>query len=601
MILRFFLRQLALSLALRGGNNTMQISTESEIKALFKIVWRWLWLLILCVLISAVTAYTLSTMIVPVYRASTTLLIDSARTPEGASNVQDLIFLERLAQTWARLMEQNSTLVEIADQLEIDADVLKKDVVDRQVTPLRDTQLMRIDIESVSPTLAALVANTMPGVFSAQLNSVQTDRYSGLKSNLQRDLQGLEEDIRSKQIQISDLPEVRTSQEDFEFMSLQSELSELLTDRRNLRNQLESIRLTEAQSTDGLAVVEAAEVPVTPIRPRILINTALASIAGLLVALAFVFLIEFLDDRLRSPREIRSLVDLPLLGSIAVMPKRGKQSTKNTGTNEALITLREPRHPLSEAYRGIRTALQFDNIDEPFKTIVVTSALPNEGKSTTAANLAIVMAQAGYKVALIDADMRKSSVHQIFDIPTRPGLIDAIMLEESQPLRFSPERQIRNLYIMPTGLRPPNPAELLGSKRMKLLIDRVKSAVDIVIFDTPPVLAVTDAQILSTVADKVLLVVSHGTKKGMIAQAVESLRMVNAPLVGCVFNRLERSQESTYYYNEYYGNEGEWFESIEEDQTLFIPTYSSYDLNGRNGNNGIPKSASTKENEPASL
>lgn len=542
---------------------------DSEIKYYLNILWRWMWLIVFCTIISAAVSYFLSSISTPVYRASTTLLIDNARSAEGTANYNDLLFIERLSQTWAQLMERKSTIVKIAERLEIAEETLFDEIVDRQVTPIRDTQLMRIDIESVSPTLAALVANTMPIVFVDELSTVQRERFSELKQNLQSELDGLNDQIFQIQLEINELSDSRTVQEDLTFTNLQGDLSELQDDRRNLRTQLESIRLTEAESIDNIAVVEAAEVPEIPVRPRILINTVLAAIVGAMAAIGFVVMMEFLNSSTRTPHDLKNLLDIPLLGAISVIPKKSK--TRRAGIpDEILIALREPRNPLTEAYRGIRTNLQFTSIDKEFRTVMVTSAVPGEGKSTTAANLAVVMAQAGYSVVLIDADMRKPNVHKLFSIQSRPGVVDAILSNHKAPLSYSPNRLIPNLKVLPVGKRPPNPAELLGSQRMKDMLKRIAKEADIVVIDAPPLLAVTDAQILSQLVDKVLLVVSSGTDKNAVQRAAESLKIVDAPVAGYIFNRLERSAQSEYYYySEYYGETEK--SSVSSGPTLEIP------------------------------
>lgn len=560
-------------------------SRDSEIKTYAKILWRWLWLLILFTMISGTLAYFLSSISTPVYRATTMLLIDngSAIDSNPSVEVRRLDFIERLSQTWAQLMKSKSIMVKTADKLAIEPEILFNDIVSRQVTPIQDTQLMRIDIESVSPSLAALVANTMPAVFGEELINVQSARFEELKSNLQIELDDLEQEIQLKQIHVHELPESRTPQEDIEYMALQADISELQSDRRNIRNRLDEIRLTEVQSTDSIAVVEPAEIPLFPIRPRIFLNSLLATIVGAMVALAFVFAVEFLDDRIRSARDLQIASELPLFGAVGIIPIKGNEQQLGI-PDESLITVREPRNPLSEAYRGIRTGLQFAGIDHAAKTLMVTSAMPGEGKSTTAANLAVVLAQSGFKVAIIDADMRKPNIHKIFRIASRPGIVDAILANENSPLRFSPERKIKNLRIMPVGKRPPNPAELLGSKRMKNLIERLKAEVDYIVMDAPPVLAVTDAQILGGLVDQVLLVVRHGTDRAAVVRALDSLRMVDAPVVGTVLNRIERSGDNDYYYYYGYYSEKEQEQPITPGPTVQIPIR-------QNGNGTVPKNS----------
>lgn len=219
--------------------------------------------------------------------------------------------------------------------------------------------------------------------------------------------------------------------------------------------------------------------------------------------------------------------------------------------NRSLITITNSKSPISEQYRTIRTNIQFSTVDQEVRSIMVTSAGPGEGKSTTTANLAVVFAQQGKKVLLVDADMRKPTVHYTFRLNNNLGLTNIltkqILLENA--IR---ETEQENLYILPSGPVPPNPAELLGSKSMGELLSTAFEQFDLVVFDTPPVLAVTDGQVLANQCDGVVLVVSSGkTENEAALKAKELLTNAKAKLLGVVLNN-KKVKESQYYY--YYGN-----------------------------------------------
>jgi capsular exopolysaccharide synthesis family protein len=214
-----------------------------------------------------------------------------------------------------------------------------------------------------------------------------------------------------------------------------------------------------------------------------------------------------------------------------------------------LITIAEPRSPVSEAYRTLRTNLDFANLDKALKTLVVTSAGVGEGKSTTLANLAVVSAEAGRKVILVDADLRRPTLHQVFDLENDKGLTTTMMDEAalaSPPLR---ETSVAGLFVLPSGPLPPNPADVMGSRRMEEVIAALASQADQVFFDTPPVVAVTDAAVLATKVDGVLLIVSAGkTRRDYARTAVQRLNQINARLVGTVLTNVQMGTGFQGYY-----------------------------------------------------
>jgi capsular exopolysaccharide synthesis family protein len=214
-----------------------------------------------------------------------------------------------------------------------------------------------------------------------------------------------------------------------------------------------------------------------------------------------------------------------------------------------LITISEPRSPISEAYRALRTNLDFANLDQTLKTLAVTSAGVGEGKSTTLANLAVVSAQAGRKVILVDADLRRPTLHQIFGLDNDTGLTTAMMDEAalaSPPLQ---ETGIEGLSVLTSGPLPPNPAEVMGSRRMEEVIAALTERADQVFFDTPPVVAVTDAAVLATKVDGVLLVISAGkTRREYARTAMQRLEQINARLVGTVLTNVQMGAGFKGYY-----------------------------------------------------
>jgi capsular exopolysaccharide synthesis family protein len=214
-----------------------------------------------------------------------------------------------------------------------------------------------------------------------------------------------------------------------------------------------------------------------------------------------------------------------------------------------LITLSDPRSPSAEAYRTLRTNLYFSSLDQALETLVVTSAAPGDGKSTTLSNLAVTMAQGERRTILADADLRQPSLHTIFGASNSQGLTN--MAVEDDALSDPPliETGVENLWLLPSGPLPPNPAEILGSRRMEEIIDALKSRADIVLFDAPPAIAVTDAAVLGTKVDGVLLIIRAGkTRREHASRAKELLERVNVRIVGAVLNNATPDQSLGGYY-----------------------------------------------------
>ena len=268
-------------------------------------------------------------------------------------------------------------------------------------------------------------------------------------------------------------------------------------------------------------------------------------------------LIDSLNDPLKTPDAAAAALKLSTLGAIP----RTRQDSADADADRQLVTFLNPKSPISEAYRILRTNIQFSSLDKPIRTLLVTSANPSEGKSTTASNLAAVMAQTGQKVVLIDTDLRRPVIHKVFNVPNNIGLTSALLTppDPTTLAHLIQPTEIKNLSVLTSGPLPPNPSELLGSHRMGDLIEALKSVADIVIFDSPPALAVTDSAVLARQLDGVLLVVDSGeTREPLARRAIEELSKVGAHILGVALNRLSPTNtDGYYYYYHHYYSDGE--------------------------------------------
>lgn len=231
------------------------------------------------------------------------------------------------------------------------------------------------------------------------------------------------------------------------------------------------------------------------------------------------------------------------------MARKAKKSVNKQ--RRSLITLMAPKSPISEQYRTIRTNIQFSTVDEATRSIVVTSTAPGEGKSTTVSNLAVVFAQQGKKVLLIDADLRKPTTHYTFQIMNTKGLTN-VLTKQIHFHEAVQETVMENLNILTSGPIPPNPSELLASNAMKQLLEEAYKLYDLVLFDSPPILAVTDAQVLANLSDGSIMVTSSGfTDKDAAVKAKELLENAKSKLLGAILNNKQVNEKSYYYYYSY--------------------------------------------------
>jgi len=310
--------------------------------------------------------------------------------------------------------------------------------------------------------------------------------------------------------------------------------------------QQQETQVPNARTGDNLIVVSPAILPDKPVSPNKTLNVAIAFAAGLLVALGIAFLLDYLDQSIKSDEELTERLGLISIGHIAFAPV-GK------GRRAELVTL-DTHSPASEAYKALRTSLLFSTIDQELKTIVVTSSGPGEGKSRTAANLAVVLAGAGHNTVLIDADFRRPSQHKIFGRIRNVGLSNLILQDVAESEAITAVEQVPNLWLVTSGPIPPNPSELLGSGRIRELMARLRSGFTYVILDTPPVNAVTDAAILAAAANGTILVVEQGvTTFPALSHAKQLLDRVGAHTMGVVMNKV-RASAGSYSYE--YGNYG---------------------------------------------
>jgi succinoglycan biosynthesis transport protein ExoP len=297
--------------------------------------------------------------------------------------------------------------------------------------------------------------------------------------------------------------------------------------------------------SSNIRIVDPAETPRGPVRPNRSNNLLLALFGGTTLAFGLAFFFEYLDSRIKRPEDVKQHLGLPFLGMVpALFDKAMVNPLINNGVPQMF----------SESFRAVRTNLLFSSAEEGSRSIVVTSTGPGEGKTVVASNLAIALAQSGQRALLIDADMRRPRVHTIFDKPQEPGLSN-VLVGNAKASESIHKTTVPGLWVMPAGLHPPNPAELLGSKRFKDFMGSLAEHFDWVILDTPPVMAVTDPSIVANLATGVLFVIGvEMTSRHTAQRALEQLDRAHGRFVGAVLNRVDL-KHNAYYYSQYYRRE----------------------------------------------
>lgn len=310
---------------------------------------------------------------------------------------------------------------------------------------------------------------------------------------------------------------------------------------KNFTDQLGDLNLREKAHHATARIIESAAVPLTPVRPHRMQSIIFACLIGLFVGLCLALMQEFLDDRINTVDEANRILGLPSLGTVPAL----------SAADAHLLPQMQGLDPASESYRVLRTNIHFATVDAPARTLMVTSANPGEGKSTTAANLAFAMAMDGKKVLLVDTDLRRPSMHKMLNLKPVPGLTDVLLGHAA----LAPQEVMPGMAVLTAGSTPPNPGELLNSRKFRTLVEDLMAQADVVIFDSPPVLAAADAVILASQMDGTILVVETGaTKKGSARRTLQLLKQARATLLGIAFNKMRAQDGEGYYYNYQYSS-----------------------------------------------
>ena len=503
---------------------------------------RWFWLIAICALLGLAGAFAVDRWTPPVYNASVTLLIQAAVT-----DFQAVMTSERLAQTYSQLLKGRPVLERVIQQLDL-PETPARLAEKITVNVIAGTQLIRVTVEHTNPNTAAAIANTLVAVFTQDVEALQLERYSDSLTSMQKQMADVEAEMETTQTRIDLLGRPQLPEDQLELQHLETTLASYRNTYTTLLQGYEQMRLTAAQSTQSVTVVETAWVPEIP-EQQLFLYMTLAGAVGAMVGTGAAFLLEYLDDTIKTSDDAKRTLGLETLGAIGPLSR---------GDRGAIVAT-QSHSPHAEAFRVLSTNVSFARVDRPIRTLLITSPGPGEGKSLITANLAAAMAQAGLRVVVVDADLRRPTLGRFFALdPHYRGLAQALTQGGLDSL-LQPT-PVEGLSVLTDGeLLPPNPTQLLGSQRMGELLNALVARADIILIDSPPVLPVADTALLARQVDGLLLVLRAGQTRWQAArQAVDRLHQVGATVTGVVLNAVPMRSGGYYggYYSSYHGRAG---------------------------------------------
>ncbi len=511
-----------------------------ELRQYLSILKKWLWLIVLVATVAGGASYYATSLQRPQYQAAAKIMIGQSFNDINP-NTGEMATASMLAETYIQLIKTSNVLQGVIDELGITMSV--PDMRGRvSAASIARTQIVELRATDTDPRRAAQIANALANQLALQGPASSDLEIAKQREFVNQQIEELQGKIVSGQADIALLEEsLKNTTSAREISDRRNEIERLRVQVSQWQEQYTSFGnfLAPNSAPNTISLLEPAEAPGAPFSPNMGLNVGLAVAIGILLAVAVAFLTEYLDDTFKSADDVTRNLELSTLGEIG---------TLRAVKGDKLIPAIEPRSAGAEAYRVLRTNISFSSVDTAIKTILVTSPSPSEGKSITAANLAVVMAQAGYNTILLDCDLRKPAQHKVFNVTNEVGLTNGLLAAANAHHFIRPTR-VENLRLMTTGPMPPNPAELLGSKSMATLLDLLAHESDIIIIDSPPVLAVADAAILSRAADGSLLVIDSGhTRREAAQRAKETLEKAGARVLGVVLNRIGGGRGYTYNY-----------------------------------------------------
>jgi capsular exopolysaccharide synthesis family protein len=523
-----------------------------ELKQYVAVVTKWLWLIVLAAAVAAGSSYLASREAIKIYQTSVTLMVGQT-IQDPNPNTTQLYTSQQLVSTYVQLATREPVLQGVVDALKLPIawDVLKGQV---SVSPIAGTNLIEIRVIDTNPARAKVLADEIAHQLILQSPTPTDAQDDQRRQFVNSQLADLEKKIDQTNADIEDLQKSIIAEVSARrIQDMQSQIATKQGQLNTWQSTYANLLTFVKGGSNYLSVVETASLPRYPINPGTRQTMLLAAAIGIMLAVGAAFLMEYMDDTIKDPDDVQRVIGSTALGLIARIAPIAQPT-------DALVAASYPKSSIAEAYRVLRTNIQFAALDSPGSSLLVTSCGPQEGKSTTLANLGVAIAQGGKRTLLVDTDLRRPTLHKIFALPNKLGMTNLLLMEQPDVSSAAQATGTANLFVLTSGPQPPNPAELLASKRMDVLVELLKQSYEVILFDSPPVLAVADAAILASKVHEVMLVVDSGHTRSDVARRVkETLDTTGAKFLGVVLNRLtmRRSGYGYYYYYQYYSSDGD--------------------------------------------
>jgi tyrosine-protein kinase len=504
---------------------TSEFGSDPTLRSYAQLVRRRKWWVVAFALVGLMVSLAISFTETKQYAASTQVLVQpSSQASALGSTVQPVTPTD--VQTMLQLVTSAPVTNAVRRQLGSAPAVSASEVA--------QTNVISITAVSTVPARAATIANTYAQAFVTDQRTVALNSLTSAEEQLRAQIKSISKQIRQLH------GTAGTASEQTALINQQAVLSEQLT----------QMQVNTSGETGGLTIVTPAQTPTSPSSPKPTENGLLGLAAGLILGLAAAFLRESLDDAVASKETAEEYGGASVLAAVPMVNSWKKRD------KPLVVSLARPMSPAAEAYRSLRTSLQFARQERDLRTILVTSPAAAEGKTSTLSNLGAMFAQAGQRVVLVSCDLRKPRLGEFFGLDERLGLTTAILGEQPVEELLQPVPGDDNLWLLGSGQMPPNPAELLNGRRIQDVFKTLRGLFDLVLIDSPPVLPVTDAVVLAKDVDATLLIVAAGqTSRSDLQRAAEKLAQVNARVAGLVLNETTK-QGAGYGYGYQYGYGG---------------------------------------------
>ena len=532
------------------------VADELDLRHYIEVLKRRRLIVVAAVTVVVAVAMGLTLRQTPQYRASAEVLLRSSTSEQllgSGSENNNATQQRRTVDTEIEYMLSRSVRDAVEEKLGFAPSV--------SVRPNGDTDVVTVRATNTDADLAAEVATVYAQTYIDVRREELINELLRTQETLQTSIDDLEAELAIVQADLAYYDEALTIEDDPETRQILLEErnrieEEIGPERDLLQAQLSNARLQLRQyglaqqitQTGGAQLISQARVPASPFAPTPIRNAVVAIVIGLIFGVGLAFLFETLDDRVRSKQDLERVTGWSVVGLIPLV------ANWRDAKRARLISLEEPNSPAAEAYRTLRTSVQFLGLERPLQVIQVTSANAADGKSTTMSNLGVALARAGNRVIIVDCDLRRPRLGDFFGVEQDTGLTSVLLGEAKLQDAIVPVAVERRLSILPSGPPPPNPSELLALRRTAEVFDELRKECDIVLVDAPPVLPVTDAVVLAGMVDGVIVVVNATkTRQREIQRASELLAQVNAPVIGSVVNGVDNERGYGYYYGYSYG------------------------------------------------